>query len=204
MKRIAVPSMLLGLALFGGVAPAFASVTRTDTPTPTPTPTTTPTKPTPTPTTEPPEFEFGFDKVTLSTKTITPGGTLTIKVVCPTSVSATSNAFVADPRFATGGDGTFTGSGTFKQTLPEVATLRVECEGYGYVTYTHRPGEEVRPGGSTGRLPSGAPDTGDGSLSGRDGGAPVPLLAGGSAVALAGAAFGVLALRRRERHDQSS
>jgi hypothetical protein len=146
-------------------------------------------------------FKFGFDKVELSTRTIKAGGTLGFEVTCPTTVSAKSASFVSAPTFErdTSEDKVAKGTATFKSTLPSVVTIKVYCKDHGFVTYSTKPGQKSVGDGAP-KVPKGAPQTGDGSMAGRDGdSAPGPaLLAGAGLVGLAG-----VALRRRAGRRES-
>lgn len=156
--------------------------------TPTPTPTPTPTKE---------QFSFGFDDVELSTHTVNPSGKITMTVTCPTKVRATSAAFVSEPAFERATKTAFKATGEFKKDLPAVVKIKIGCADHGSVTFSTKPGDDTVSKGDN-KIPSGAPDTGDGSTAGR-GPASAALLASGSAAVVAGAGLAGLALRRRTR-----
>ncbi|MFC6885076.1 MULTISPECIES: hypothetical protein [Actinomadura] len=152
---------------------------------------------------EPEKFRFGFDKIELSTRTVLPGGKFGMKVTCPTEVTATSASFVKEPEFKELGDeGTesdapkWGATATFKKTLPSVVNVRITCAQYGSKVYSTKPGKKQVGNGSP-TVPKGAPDTGDGTMSGTGGNGGGALYAGGSAALVAAAGLGGLALRRR-------
>ncbi|MFC4911909.1 hypothetical protein [Actinomadura gamaensis] len=138
-------------------------------------------------------FHFGFDDVDLSTRTVVPGGTLGMKVHCPTEVTATSSSFVTDPRFKETGEDIWEATATFEKSLPSIVRVTITCADYGHVVFSTRPGkDEVSPGP---QIPKGAPETGDGSTAAGRHADRAPLVGtGAAAVALAGAGY---ALRRR-------
>ncbi|MFG2002777.1 hypothetical protein ACGFNU_26815 [Spirillospora sp. NPDC048911] len=135
-------------------------------------------------------FSFGHDDVDLSIRTVRPGGTLGIRVTCPGSVRATSASFASEPRFRRIGEDEHKGTARFTSSLPSVVKVRVECRGYGSVTFSTTAGRnEVEPRDQS--IPQGSPNTGDGSLANRQDN-PLPLL---GTVVLVGAY--VLCRRRR-------
>jgi len=145
-----------------------------------------------------PAFTFGFDKVELSTRTVVAGGKLGMTVTCPSTVTATSASFTAEPKF-TKNDGVSKATGTFKDHLPSVVRVKVTCAGYGSVSYSTKPGErDVKPG--DGKIPKGAPQTGDGTMAPRGDGGPNGLTVAGSAALLAGAGLGGGLMVRRRRN----
>lgn len=222
IARMAGACAVLGVAVLGSAASAFAALDAPQTrqaavaavadPSTSPGPSDPPTSPGPSepptspgPSEPPGDFEFGFDKVTLSTDVVEPGGELTMTVICPTSVTAKSNGFVADPEFTEADEESFTGTAEFKQTLPTVVTLTITCVDHGSVFFSTEPGgKTVKPGGQTGKIPVGAPDTGDGSTAPQQD--PLALIAGGSVLAVAlaglGAGAGVMAVRRRSTRQE--
>ncbi|WP_051109026.1 hypothetical protein [Actinomadura flavalba] len=158
--------------------------------------------PTPTPTTpEPPKFSFGYDDVKLTTRKVVPGGKIGFTVNCPTAVTITGNGFTTKAlAVKQTGKGTFKAVGAFRAgTLPNPTTATVACKGHGYVKYSTKPGQAIKPKpGGNPEIPVGAPNTGDGTLYGHaDGGSSTALLAGGSAAGLAVVGGGLLLLRRR-------
>jgi hypothetical protein len=221
INRMVGVGAILGLTLLGGAVPVYAAATNASSAfsvamsepgsgassDPSSNPSSDPSadpSPSPGPSDEPPEFVFDFDKVTLSPDTIKPGGTVTITVTCPTSVTAVSNAFVQNPKFSKTDDDTSTGTATYRTDLPDAVQLTVTCADFGSVTFEAKLGDgdgKLTPGGRTGHIPAGAPETGDGSTVPAGGG--MLLVAGGSALALAAAGLGAGALRRRgSRQDQ--
>jgi hypothetical protein len=149
------------------------------------------------PKTPAPGFKFGFDKVQLSTRTVEAGGKIGMTVTCPSTVTATSASFTAAPKFDKKDD-VSKATATFKDHLPSVVRVKITCSGHGSVGYSTKPGErDVKPG--DGKIPKGAPETGDGSMAPRgDGGGLGGLTIAGSAAVLAGAGLGGgLLLRRR-------
>jgi hypothetical protein len=148
-----------------------------------------------------PDFKFGFDKVKLSTRTVVAGGKLGMTVTCPSTVTATSASFTAQPKFEKK-DEVWKATATFKDHLPSVVRLKVTCSGHGSVSYSTKPGErDVKPG--DGKIPKGAPQTGDGSMAGRsgDGGGSGMLPIVGSAAVLAGVGLGGGGLLMRRRRN---
>ncbi|GLZ04605.1 hypothetical protein Acsp03_20710 [Actinomadura sp. NBRC 104412] len=202
--RLAAAGAAAALLVLGMAGPALATPTDDPSSPPTteaPDPSDSPTPSDPDPS-EPPTFEFGFDDVKLSTTRVVPGGKTTFTVTCPTEVTITSNAYTQDPLpVSKTGDDTWTATGTFKSSLPNPSIARVTCKDHGTVTFTTNPEKgEMKPGKPTGKIPTGRIDTGDGSTQGGPG---MPLLAGGSAAALAAAGLGALALRRRAGRESS-
>lgn len=157
------------------------------------------TKPTNSPSPKP-KFQFGFDKVQLSTRTVTPKSKIDFTVTCPSVVTAESASFTATPKFKKSAKDTFKATGVFKKTLPSVVTIKVTCKDYGTVTFSTQPGKDSIGNGGP-KIPKGAPDTGDGSTLGGGGGLA---LGGGAAVALAGAGLGAVALRRRAKGSREN
>ncbi|SEG10079.1 hypothetical protein SAMN04489712_103216 [Thermomonospora echinospora] len=149
------------------------------------------------------DFEFGFDKVKLSSRTVTPGGEMTFTVTCPTEVSARSASFAEAPEFTEDGEDSFEGTATFKETLPSIVAIKVFCADHGHVTYSTRPDEDDLGDGGP-KIPKGAPNTGGGT--GGQGPGATPF--GGAALALlaAGAlgALGARSLRRRAGEQRPS
>ncbi|MBO2448779.1 hypothetical protein J4573_16875 [Actinomadura barringtoniae] len=145
-----------------------------------------------------PDFTFGFDKVKLSTRTVTAGGKLGMTVTCPTTVTAASASFTATPKFTKDGD-VSKATATFKDHLPSVVRVKITCADHGSVSYSTKPGErDVKPG--DGKIPKGSPQTGDGTMAARgDGGFNGPTVAG-SAALLAGAGLGGGLMVRRRRN----
>lgn len=154
-----------------------------------------------------PKFKFGFDKVQLSTRRVMPGSNITFRVKCPNPVSATSASWATAPSFKKTGTDTWTGTGRFKSSLPAVVNIKVSCKGFGFVTYSTKPGKRnVGDGGGTGNIPTGpGPNTGDGSLFMQESeGSNMALIAGGSAGALAVAGLGTVLVRRRRTGQESA
>ncbi|MBA9004606.1 hypothetical protein [Thermomonospora cellulosilytica] len=137
-------------------------------------------------------FEFGFDKVKLSTRKVVAGGTMGFTVTCPTTVTAESAAFAEAPEFTRKGQ-VSKGTATFAQTLPSIVKIKVTCAGHGHVEYSTEPAEEALGEGGP-KIPVGAPNTG-GGVAERGPGAVA--YGGAAAVLLAAAGTGVLTLRRR-------
>lgn len=183
---VAVPAVAAGTSPTPGTSP-----TSTTSPTPSSAPTepagaphSHPTSPpTPPPPLPDPSFKFGYDKVKLSTHRVVPGGTVTITVTCPTAVAIAHDVFVPppgeviaphDPLFLDAkqiGPRLFRAVGTFQQHLPKVGHVVIACAYYGYLSFTLTPDRaggstSVHPSTSTPKVPVGAPETGDGSLSG--------------------------------------
>ncbi|REE95277.1 hypothetical protein [Thermomonospora umbrina] len=153
---------------------------------------------------EPPKkpFAFGFDKVRLSTRTVTPKGEMTFTVTCPTRVSVASASFTEAPEFEKTEKGAFKGTGTFKATLPSIVKIKVICEDHGHVTYSTKPGDgDIGDGGP--EIPKGAPDTG-GGLAAPDGRGPAApyggVAYGGAALVLLAGAGGLAVRTLRRRH----
>lgn len=139
-------------------------------------------------------FRFGYGDVELSTRTVTPGGRLGIRVTCPSSVRATSASFVSEPRFSRIGKDEHKGTARFASSLPSIVKVRVECRGYGSVTFSTKPGQKDVDPGDQG-IPQGSPNTGDGSLANTQDGPDYTLGAAG-ALALA------YVLHRRRRASE--
>ncbi|GAA2587003.1 hypothetical protein SMC26_42825 [Actinomadura fulvescens] len=138
-------------------------------------------------------FTFGHDDVDLSTRTVMPGGRLGIRVTCPAPVRATSASFVSEPRFERVGEDGHRATARFESTLPSIVKVRVECRGYGSVTFSTRPGQKhVDPGDQS--IPQGSPNTGDGSMADTDNSPGYALPVAGSLVLV-----GVYVLHRRRR-----
>jgi hypothetical protein len=141
--------------------------------------------------------------VKLSTTKVVPNGSTTFTVTCPSTVTIVSNAYTQSPLpISKTGTDTWTAKGTFKSTLPDPSVATVTCKGFGSVKFSTSPekkgGLKPKPGG---QIPVGRIDTGDGST--QTGSAGLPMLAGGSAAALAGAGLGAFALRRRIGRERS-
>jgi hypothetical protein len=162
-----------------------------------------------------PAFKFGTDKVKLSSLRVAPGYKTTFKVICPTSVSITSNGYTQNPLpVKKAGENTWTATGTFRKNLPNPTTATVVCKDYGSVKFTTQPekadgngGKKGNKGGSTltpktPKIPTGRIDTGDGSMYNRDQNSPAPLLAAGWG-ALMAVGLGAIVLRRRSAAERS-
>ncbi|WP_019631356.1 hypothetical protein [Actinomadura atramentaria] len=148
----------------------------------------------------PPKFSFGYDDVTLSTRKVVSGGKIGLTVRCPSAVTVTGNGFTSPSLpVKTVKTGVYSAAGTFRSgKLPDPTTMKVACKGYGYVTYSTKPGQPIKHGKKSPTVPVGAPQTGDGSLYGQPAdGSATPWLAGGGAVAAAGVLGGGLVLLRR-------
>ncbi|MDL4774834.1 hypothetical protein [Actinomadura xylanilytica] len=150
----------------------------------------------------PQKFSFGYDDVELSTRKVIPGKSMTFTITCPTAVTITGNGFTTKAlAVKTVRTGVFKAVGMFRSgTLPNPTVATVACKGHGYVKYSTKPGEAIKPGKKSPQIPAGAPNTGDGSLSlhHEDGGSMTPaLVGGGSAGALAVVGGGLVLLRRR-------
>ncbi|MCP2336001.1 hypothetical protein [Actinomadura rupiterrae] len=143
-------------------------------------------------------FHFGFDDVDLSTRTVMPGGTLGMKVHCPTEASASSSSFVEEPRFKETDKDSWEATATFEKSLPSIVRVTISCAGYRHVVFSTRPGkDEVAPGP---QIPKGAPETGDGSTARRPADRTPLIGTGAAVVVLAGTG---LALRRRATKGRS-
>jgi hypothetical protein len=189
VARLAAAGTAAGLVVLGAGAPALAQED--------------PATPTPTPTATEPAFKFGFDKVQLSTRRVVPGGKVTFTVTCPTAVTATSSAFVANPRFAKDGD-TSKGTATYKRSLPRVVNIKVSCAKFGFVTFSTK-SDTGNGGGNVGNgpnVPDQAPDTGGGATA--ENGAAALGGAAALAIGLMGATgLGLVAARRRMAREEA-
>lgn len=163
-----------------------------------------------------PAFEFGPDKVKLSSLDVAPGLKTTFTVTCPTSVTITSNGYTQNPLpVKKAGENTWTATGTFRKTLPNPTTATVVCKDYGAVKFTTEPDKTDGNGGDKGgnkgggkltattpKIPTGRIDTGDGSMYMHDQHSAAPLLAAGWG-ALMAVGLGAIVLRRRTAAERS-
>jgi hypothetical protein len=205
IARLAAAMTAAGVLVLAGAGTALATDT-TPEPTPTVTETATDTA-SPTPTDEPTEPEIPDFDAAFTPDTFRPGDTLTLHTIgCPEKpdVEDIDGLFASPIGLEQVDEFEHQGSAATKSNLPNGKTFRVlvGCKDRGAFLFTFSQGKKTQKQhkGQTGVTPVGGVDTGDGSSLMSGGSAVLPVVAGASAVVLAGG-FGLMYRRRKARED---